>query len=83
MGAYLRPLVSWHLIMTIFKQRKKDIGEIEKFVKYNQKNFYVGIVYNTVCLCLCLCRLYLSIIVHGRTCERWYVCLYDNTYVPW
>ena len=42
MDAYLQPLVSCHLIMTIIRQRKKDIGEIKK---YSQKNDYVGIAY--------------------------------------
>ena len=33
MDVYLRPKVSCHLITTIFRQRKKDIREIEKIEK--------------------------------------------------
>ena len=41
MDAYLRPLVSCRLHMTIIRQRKKDFGEIGKIEKYSQKNVYV------------------------------------------
>ena len=34
MDAYLRPQVSFRFITTIIRQRKKDIGEIEKIEKY-------------------------------------------------
>ena len=53
MEACLRPLVSWRLITTIIKERKNDIGEIEKFKKYSQNN--VRIVYNSLCECVCVC----------------------------
>ena len=59
MDAYLWPLVSRRLIKTIIRQKKKNIGEIEK---YSQKNICVWIVY----FCVCLCRLYLPIIVRSR-----------------
>ena len=41
MGAYLRPLVSYRLYMTIIWQKKTDLGEIQKSKKYSQKNVYV------------------------------------------
>ena len=50
MGAYLRPHVSRRLITTIIRQRKKDIGEIEKC---SQKN--VRIMYNSSCVCIYVC----------------------------
>ena len=46
MDAYLRPLVSWHLYMTIIRQRKKGFGEIKK---YSLKNVYIRIAYNSFC----------------------------------
>ena len=44
METCLQLLVSCCL-MTIIRQRKKDIGEIEKIIKYSQEN--VRIVYNS------------------------------------
>ena len=40
-------------LMTITRQRKKDIKEIEKIEKYSQEN--VRIVYNSFCVYVCLC----------------------------
>ena len=39
MDAYLQPSVSCHLITTIIRQRKKDIGEIEKNLKIQSKEY--------------------------------------------
>ena len=55
MDAYLRPLVSCRLITTIIRQRKNDIGEIEKIEKYSQTNVYDRIAYKTSCVCVCVC----------------------------
>ena len=49
MDAYLWPSDLCHLITTIIRQRKKDIGDIEK---YSQKN--VRTVYSSFCLCVCV-----------------------------
>ena len=64
MDAYVRLLVSCRLYTTIIRQKKKDFGEIEQIKKYSQKNFYVRIAYNS--LCLCVGGLYLRIAVCGR-----------------
>ena len=37
--AYLQPLVSCYLYKTIMRQRKKDIGEIEKIKKIQLKEY--------------------------------------------
>ena len=52
MSAYLRPQVSYRVTTIIIRQRKKDIGEIEKIKKYSQMN--VRIVYNSLCVCVCV-----------------------------
>ena len=54
MDAYLQPQCSCHLIMTIIRQRKKDIGEIERIKKYSLNNVYIEIVYITFCVCICI-----------------------------
>ena len=71
--AWKRPLVSCRLYRTFITQRKKDLREIEKIEKYSQKNIYVRIAYNSLCVCVCvcvcvLCRLYLRIVC-GRQCD--------------
>ena len=55
MEADLQPLVSCRLIMTMIWQQKIDIKEIEKIEKYSQKNVFVRIAYNSVCLYVCVC----------------------------
>ena len=50
MDTCLQPQVSCRLITTITRQRKKDIGKIEK---YSQKE--LRIVYNSLCVCVCVC----------------------------
>ena len=77
MYASLRSLVSCRPITTNISQRKKDIWEIEKFEKYNQKNVYVSITYNSirvcmcvyVCVCVCVCWLFLRIIKRSGICN--------------
>ena len=66
MNAYLRPMVSSRLYTTIIWQKKKAFREI---VKYRQKNVYVKIAYNSLCVCVCVCGLYLCIVVRGRICD--------------
>ena len=56
MVAYQRPLVSCCLITTIIRQRKKDIGEIEKYSQKNVRDVYIS-------FCVCMCKSYLRIIV--------------------
>ena len=46
----MQPLVSCRLTLTIIRQRKNDIEEIEK---YSQKIFRV--LYNSFCMCVCVC----------------------------
>ena len=71
MDAYLRPLVSRRLIPTIIKQRKKDIGEIEK---YSQKNIYVRTAYNSfVCACTYMYVCVFLLIIFAS------YCVYDDT----
>ena len=65
MDACLQPQVSCCLIMTIIRQRKKDIRKIEKKKSKNT-------VKRTLGLCttfLCVCGLYLHIIVCGHISE--------------
>ena len=63
MEAYLRPLVSCCLYTTIIRQKKKDLGEIEKIEKYSEKNVYVRIAYNFWCVCVCVCIDYICILL--------------------
>ena len=63
MDAYLRPSVSYCLITTIIRQRKKNIGEL-KITKNTVKRI-LGLcitLFVFVCMCGCLCRLCLHIL---------------------
>ena len=54
MNANLWPLDSCGLYTKIIWQKKKDFGEIKKIWKYNQKNVYIRVVYNFLCVCVCV-----------------------------
>ena len=78
MDAYLLPRVSCRLITTIIRQRKKDIGEIEKTEKYCQKNFTLGLhIPLCVCVCVCVCLDYICVLlcVVLRVIVRMCVCV--------
>ena len=65
--ACLRPQISCHPLTTIIRQRKKDIGEIEK---YSQKN--VRIVYNSLCVCVPMC---VFMCIYTCVCVCVFVCV--------
>ena len=58
-------------------QVEKDFREIKKIKKCSQKNVYIGIANNSLCVCVCVhacmgvcsCRLYLRIVVCGCICD--------------
>ena len=63
MDVYIRLEVSCRLITTIIRQRKKDIGEIEKIEIYSQKNLRIVCVCMCVCVYVCACVDYICVLL--------------------
>ena len=62
-AVFLRPLLSYCLLATIIRQKKKDLEEIKKFEKNTVKRMFTLELRTTLCECVCVCGLYLRIVV--------------------
>ena len=67
MEAYLRPLVSCRVPVSVICVRKKVFGKIEKNRKIQSKAVYVRVAYKSlvrVCVCVCVCVEYICVLLY-------------------